>query len=289
MATIREANLEAYLHEISKIPLLSAKEEKQLARRMAKGDAAARERLIKANLRLVISIAKNYVSRGLSFADLIEEGNIGLLKAVERFSAAADCRFSTYATWWIKQAIRRAITNTVKIVRIPAHMVETIAHWKSADAALTAKFGRPPTAEEIARHIRIPSSNARVIRRIVSATMSSSQPVSLDVLTSLNEVIEDRSTPRPDQQFFDDDEKRKIRELLDAISEREAAVLRMRYGLEDNTPMTLEEIGARLGLTRERVRQIENEALRKLHQQLSGEPAPGAEAPAKPAAPHSPA
>lgn len=251
--------------------MLSAKEEKELAEKMAQGDASARDRLVKANLRLVVSIAKNYVNRGLSLSDLIEEGNIGLLKAVERFSPGADCRFSTYATWWIKQAIRRAITNTVKIVRIPAHMVETIAHWKSADAALTAKFGRPPTAEEIARYIRIPSSNARVIRRIINATLTSTQPISLDVLSSLNEVIEDRVTPRPDQRFFDEDEKRRIRELLDLISEREAQVLRMRYGLEDNTPMTLEEIGERLGLTRERIRQIENDALRKLHQYLCGE------------------
>jgi len=238
---------------------------------MARGDAASRERLVKANLRLVVSIAKNYVNRGLAFADLIEEGNIGLLKAVERFSPDADCRFSTYATWWVKQAIRRAITNTVKIVRIPAHMVETIAHWKSADATLTAKLGRSPTPEEIAREIRVPSSNARVLKRIVSATLTSSQPVSLDVLTSLNEVIEDRHTPRPDQKFFDEDERRRIRELLDLISVREAQVLRMRYGIEDYTPMTLEEIGARLSLTRERIRQIENDALRKLHQYLTGE------------------
>jgi len=266
----REATLEVYLHEISKIGLLTAKEEKELATRMAQGDLKARERLAQANLRLVVSIAKNYVNRGLAFGDLIEEGNIGLLKAVERFSPAADCRFSTYATWWIKQAIRRAITNTVKIVRIPAHMVETIAHWKSADAALTAKLGRPPTVEEIACALNIPPSNLRVIKRIVSATVTSNQPISLDVLTSLNEVIEDRHTPRPEQRFFDEDEKQRIRELLDVISEREAQVLRMRYGIEDKTPMTLEEIGERLGLTRERIRQIENDALRKLNQYLAG-------------------
>jgi RNA polymerase primary sigma factor len=274
MTIVREASIEAYLHEISKLPLLSAKEEKDLAKRMTKGDAAARDRLVRANLRLVVSIAKNYVNRGLSFGDLIEEGNIGLLKAVERFSPAADCRFSTYATWWIKQAIRRAITNTVKLVRIPAHMVETIAHWKSADAALTAKLGRPPTAEEVAHAIKLPTSNVRVLKRILSATLTATQPVSLDVLSSLNEVIEDRTTPRPDQKFFDEDERAKIRELLDLISEREAQVLRMRYGIEDRTPMTLEDIGARLGLTRERIRQIENEALRKLHQYLSGERRP---------------
>jgi len=266
---IREAALEAYLHDISKIPLLTAKDEKELAERMAKGDAQARERMIKSNLRLVVSIAKNYVNRGLAFADLIAEGNIGLLKAVERFSADAECRFSTYATWWIKQAIRRAITNTVKTVRIPAYMVETIAHWKNAESELTAKLGRAPTVEEIAREIHLSPNNLTVIKRVINATVTSTQPVSLDMLCSLNEVIEDRSTPRPDQRFFDEHEREKIRALLDTISEREAQVLRMRYGLEDNTPMTLEEIGARLGLTRERIRQIENEALSKLHEYLT--------------------
>jgi len=225
--------------------------------------------MIKSNLRLVVSIAKNYVNRGLSFSDLIAEGNIGLLKAVERFSPDADCRFSTYATWWIKQAIRRAITNTVKTVRIPAYMVETIAHWKSASAELTAKLGRTPTVEEIAKAINLSPDNVNVIKRVINATLTATQPVSLDLLCSLNEVIEDRTTPRPDQRFFDEYEKEKIRDLLDVISEREAQVLRMRYGIEDHTPMTLEEIGARLGLTRERIRQIENEALIKLHEYLT--------------------
>jgi len=273
---IREAALEAYLHDISKIPLLTARQEKDLARRLGKGDGSARERMIKSNLRLVVSIAKNYVNRGLPFADLIAEGNIGLLKAVERFSPDAECRFSTYATWWIKQAIRRAITNTVKTVRIPAYMVETIAHWKSAAAELTAQLGRVPTIEEIAKAIHLSPNNLNVIKRVISATLTATQPVSLDLLCSLNEVIEDRTTPRPDQHFFDEYEKKKIHELLEIISEREAQILRMRYGLEDNTPMTLEEIGARLGLTRERIRQIENEALQKLHEYLSEDREPPA-------------
>jgi len=230
--------------------------------------------MINSNLRLVVSIAKNYVNRGLPFSDLIAEGNIGLLKAVERFSPDADCRFSTYATWWIKQAIRRAITNTVKTVRIPAYMVETIAQWKNAASALTARLGHAPTIEEIAREISLSPNNATVIKRVINATRTSTQPVSLDLLCSLNEVIEDRTTPRPDQQFFDDYEKEKIRQLLECISEREAAVLRMRYGIEDNTPMTLEEIGARLGLTRERIRQIENEALNKLFEYLTEDKTP---------------
>ena len=270
-AIIREAVLEAYLHDISKIPLLTAEEECDLARRIAQGEEEARQHLISANLRLVVSIAKNYVNRGLAFSDLIAEGNIGLMKAVERFDPDAECRFSTYATWWIKQAIRRAITNTVKTVRIPAYMVETIAAWKNAESDLTAQLGHQPTIEEIAEAIDLSPNNRTVIKRVINATRTATQPVSLDLLCSLNEVIEDRTTPRPDQQFFDDYERRKLRELLDLISDREATVLRLRYGLDDNTPMTLEEIGERLGLTRERIRQIENEALNKLFEYLSEE------------------
>jgi RNA polymerase primary sigma factor len=267
----REAALEAYLHDISKIPLLTGQQEKDLTWRMRDGDGEARARMINSNLRLVVSIAKNYVNRGLPFADLIAEGNIGLMKAVERFAPEAGCRFSTYATWWIKQAIRRAITNTVKTVRIPAYMVETIAHWKQAASALTAKLGRTPTVEEIASEIDLPPGNVNVIKRIISASITAVQPVSLDLLSSLNEVIEDRTTPRPDQQFFDDVEKQRIHELLGVISAREALVLRMRYGLDDDTPLTLEQIGKRLRLTRERIRQIENEALSKLHDYLTEE------------------
>jgi len=270
-AIIREAVLEAYLHDISKIPLLTAEEERDLARRIAQGDEEARQHLISANLRLVVSIAKNYVNRGLAFSDLIAEGNIGLMKAVERFDPDAECRFSTYATWWIKQAIRRAITNTVKTVRIPAYMVETIAAWKSAESDLTAQLGHQPTIDEIAEAIDLSPNNRTVIKRVINATRTAVQPISLDLLCSLNEVIEDRTTLQPDQQFFDDYERRKLRELLDLISDREATVLRLRYGLDDNTPMTLEEIGERLSLTRERIRQIENEALNKLFEYLSEE------------------
>jgi len=279
---IREAVLEAYLHDISKIPLLTAEEERTLARRVAKGDEDARQRMISSNLRLVVSIAKKYVNRGLPFADLIAEGNIGLLKAVERFRADAECRFSTYATWWIKQAIRRAITNTVKTVRIPAYMVETIAKWKNAESHLTASLGHQPTIDEIAEAIDLSPNNRTVIKRVINATRTASQPVSLDLLCSLNEVIEDRTVARPDQQFFDDYERNKIRELLNVISDREATVLRLRYGLDDNSPMTLEEIGARLGLTRERIRQIENEALNKLFEHLSEDTSPPPDEPDKP-------
>jgi RNA polymerase primary sigma factor len=270
-AIIREAALEAYLRDISKIPLLTAEEEKALARRVQGGDEAARAHMINANLRLVVSIAKNYVKRGLAFGDLIAEGNIGLMKAVERFDPDADCRFSTYATWWIKQAIRRAITNTVKTVRIPAYMVETIAHWKQAAATLTARLGRPPTVREIAEEIDVSPDNMGVIKRILRATLTAGQTVSLDLLNQLNDVIEDRKTPRPDEQFFDEAEKARLYELLGLITPREAEVLRLRYGLDDDSPMTLEQIGERLDLTRERIRQIEGEALDKLHEYLAEE------------------
>jgi len=272
--------------------LLDPEEEHELAVRVAKDkeDRDARERMIKANLRLVVSIAKNYVNRGLAFSDLIAEGNFGLLKAVDRFDPEKrhrfdpekKHRFSTYATWWIKQAIRRAITNTVKTVRIPAYMIETIAHWKNAASTLTARLGRVPTIDEIAREIHLPSTNLNVIKRVINATITATQPVSLDLLCSLNEVIEDRTTPRPDQHFFDESEKTKLHELLSSITEREAQILRMRYGLDDNTPMTLEEIGARLGLTRERIRQIETEALSKLHEYLTDERKPAKDHPAAP-------
>ena len=241
---------------------------------MREGNEEARSRMISSNLRLVVSIAKNYVNRGLPFTDLIAEGNIGLMKAVERFQPEADCRFSTYATWWIKQAIRRAITNTVKTVRIPAYMVETIAHWKQAASSLTAQLGRAPTVEEIAKEIDLSPDNATVIKRILSATITATQPVSLDMLCSLNDVIEDRATPRPDEQFFDEVERQHLHELLDCITPREAKVLRLRYGLDDDSPLTLEQIGDRLGLTRERIRQIENEALNKLHDYLTEERSP---------------
>ena len=228
--------------------------------------------MIQANLRLVVSVARRYVHRGLPFADLIAEGNIGLMKAVERFSPDAECRFATYAVWWIRQAIRRAITNTAKTVRIPAYMVETIAHWRNAAADLTARLGRTPTIEEIATEIDLSPNDTTLIRRVINATLTATSPVSIDSSGPLSDALTDHSAPSPDQEFLDSDEKARIRELLESISEREARVLRMRYGLDDHSPMTLGEIGARLGLTRERIRQIEAHALAKLHAVLADEP-----------------
>jgi RNA polymerase primary sigma factor len=272
-AGFKEFELETYLNDISRIPLLSAEEEKKLAIRVRKGDPQAREQMIVANLRLVVSIAKQYLNRGLSFLDLIEEGNIGLLKAVERFDPKAETRFSTYATWWIKQSIRRAITNTVKTVRIPAYMIEIISQWKQASNELANKLGRQPTLAEMAKAVNIPVEKVQLIKRILRAAMNANQPVSLDVAWDGNDLIEDESSRRPQDDFFDQYDREKLRELLGGLTDREAKILRMRYGLTTGEPMTLEQIGAKLALTRERIRQIEEEALRKLHQVMTTEEA----------------
>lgn len=266
MRESKEFELEVYLNDISKIPLLTAEEEKALAVRVHKGDAAAREAMTVANLRLVVSIAKQYVNRGLSFMDLIEEGNIGLLKAVERFDPKAETRFSTYATWWIKQSIRRAITNTVKTVRIPAYMVEIISQWKNATTALASKLGRQPSVAEVANAIKIPVRKVNVIKRIVRASMNAGQPVSLDMAyAGGNDVIEDQNIKMPEEEFFDQYDKDKLQQHMARLTSRESKILRLRYGLASGNPMTLEQIGAKMGLTRERIRQIEEEALQKLH------------------------
>jgi len=269
--TFRERDLETYLREINRIELLTPKLEKELARRVQAGDSKAREQMIQANLRLVVSIAKSYVNRGLPFMDLIEEGNLGLLKAVERFDPNRDNRFSTYATWWIKQSIRRALINTVKTVRIPSYMVEIISKWKNTALELQYKLGRTPTVAEIANELNIPQESLGIIKRAIRTSNSSSQAISLDVMRSMSEVIEDRNAKKPEEALFNDLELKKIEELLDAIDEREAKILRMRYGLDGAKPKTLKEIGEEVHLTRERVRQIENEALRKLHAILNRE------------------
>jgi len=263
---VKEVGLETYFKEINRIDLLTPEQEKELAVRVRAGDAEAREHMIKANLRLVVSIAKNYVDRGLSLLDLIEEGNLGLLKAVERFDPDEECRFSTYATWWIKQSIRRALVNTVKTVRIPSYMVELVSKWKTLALELSYKLGRQPTFAEVAAELDVPPESIGVIKRALHSTSTSGGGG--DVLRALNESLEDESVKRPDEQLFDAIDLERIGELLEVIDQREAEVLRMRYGLGDRQPMTLKEIGERIHLTRERVRQIESEAIRKLKLRL---------------------
>jgi RNA polymerase primary sigma factor len=263
--TAKEVGLETYFREINRIPLLSAEEERNLARRIRAGDPQCRDLMIKANLRLVVSIAKNYVDRGLSLLDLIEEGNVGLLKAVERFDPAEECRFSTYATWWIKQSIKRALIDTVKTVRIPSYMVETIAKWKSTSSDLAVKLGRQPTFFEIAEELKVPPENWGIIKTAIRVSNSSSQTISIENMWTLSEVLEDKDMRPPDETLLREVDIELVQKLLHVIDDRDATILRMRFGLDNGDPMTLKEIGQRVNLSRERVRQIENEALKKLY------------------------
>jgi RNA polymerase primary sigma factor len=267
-----ERCLETYLKEINEVSLLTPEQEKDLARRIRAGDMEARDHMIRANLRLVVSIAKRYLNRGLSLQDLIAEGNIGLLKGVEKFNPDLNCRFSTYAAWWIKQSIRRALVNTVRTVRVPSYMVELISHWKGVEAELSFQLGRPPRAEEIAEGLAaenrvVQDDSWDVVERTIRGGATTS---SADAFWNASEAIEDPKTQQPDEAFVDACEIEKLNELLKIIDEREALILRLRYGFGDTEPMTLKEIGEIVGLTRERVRQIEGEALRKLHSILVG-------------------
>ena len=268
---VKEPGIETYFKDINRISLLTADQEKELARKIRSGDAEAREQMIKANLRLVVSIAKNYVDRGLSLMDLIEEGNLGLLKAVERFDPDAECRFSTYATWWIKQSIKRALIDTVKTVRIPSYMVEILSKWKSMASNLSIKFGRQPTFDEVAEAMNVPAANTGIIKTAIRTSNSSSQTISLENMWTLSEILEDKNVKQPHQILVDEAETELIENLLSTIDDRDAKILRMRYGLENGDPMTLKEIGERVSLSRERVRQIENEALKKLYYILTYE------------------
>jgi RNA polymerase primary sigma factor len=268
---MRDQSLDTYLAEINEVPLLSAEQEIELGKRVQRGDQAAREHMIRANLRLVVSIAKNYVNRGLAFLDLIEEGNIGLMRAVEKFDPKAGCRFSTYATWWIKQGIRRALVNTVKTVRVPSYMAEIVARWKATAMELNYRLGRQPTSAEIAEELDLPEDNWDTVRDTV---MTNSQPIGPlhEEATSIHaDAIADHRTRPPDQELIDAMELERMKELLDMLDSRESRILKLRFGLGNGEPMTLKAIGKRLGLTRERVRQLEQQALDKLCAVMSRE------------------
>ncbi len=264
-----QSGLQIYLRQINESKLLTADEEKSLARRIIEqNDPAARERMVRSNLRLVVNIAKHYVNRGLQLPDLIEEGNIGLLKAVEGFDPNAGCRFSTYASWWIKQAIKRALINAVQPIHIPAYMVEMMTKLKHATRVLEEELGRYPSIEELSQFMKLTPKKLRIIRKAVKAVNTPTQSGSADGELTINDIVPDSNNPTPDEEVSNTDDLRHMRDLLDHIGDREATILRLRFGLAGEEPMTLKEIGVRIGLTRERVRQIEHETLRRLHEAM---------------------
>ncbi|MBM3972960.1 MAG: RNA polymerase sigma factor RpoD/SigA [Planctomycetes bacterium] len=268
---MRDHGLDTYLSDINEVPLLTAKQEIELAKRIQRGDLSAREHMIRANLRLVVSIAKNYVNRGLAFMDLIEEGNIGLMRAVEKFDPKAGCRFSTYATWWIKQGIRRALVNTVKTVRVPNYMAEIVARWKATALELSYKLGRQARTSEIAEQLGIPEANWDIVRETVQVTSQPTILMSDDQAASFADSIEDTRQLGPEEQTHSAMEISRLRELLEGLDARESRILKLRFGIGTESPLTLKEIGKRFGLTRERVRQMEQQALGRLAEVLSRE------------------
>lgn len=253
-----------YLKDIGKVPLLSAEEEVELAKRMEQGDAEAKRTLSEANLRLVVSIAKRYVGRGMQFLDLIQEGNLGLMKAVEKFDYTKGFKFSTYATWWIRQAITRAIADQARTIRIPVHMVETINKQVRATRQLLQKLGREPTPEEIAEHLGCSVERVREIQKIAQDPVSLETPIGEEEDSHLGDFIEDNTALSPSDVAESNMLKEQLVQVLNTLTPREEKVLRLRYGLDDSHPRTLEEVGKEFNVTRERIRQIEAKALRKL-------------------------
>lgn len=253
-----------YLKEIGKVDLLTADDEKELAQRMQEGDLDARDHLCEANLRLVVSIAKRYVGRGMSFLDLIQEGNLGLLKAVEKFDYTKGFKFSTYATWWIRQAITRAIADQARTIRIPVHMVETINKLVRAQRSLLQELGREPEVDELAKVLEIKEDKVREIMKISQEPVSLEKPIGEEEDSHLGDFIPDDDAPSPEHQTAFSLLKEQLNEVLSTLTPREEKVLRLRFGLDDGRTRTLEEVGKEFDVTRERIRQIEAKALRKL-------------------------
>lgn len=267
MARINDAHFDVYLKEIRETPLLTGEEELSLSRRVHAGDMAARERMIKANLRLVVSVAKEFLNRGLPFMDLIAEGNIGLMRGVEKFDPEQGNRFSTYGVHWIKQSIRRALVNSAKTVRIPSYMVELISEFKQMQAQMTAaRDGKAPELQEVATAIGLTDDQFEMLRSALNSGGQTSDSGASESTTGLFQALPDHRASDPAEQVVTQNDLQMLAEVLNAVDEREAKILRMRYGIGVDHPMTLSEIGEVMGLTRERIRQIENDAIRQLQE-----------------------
>ena len=260
----RGDTLQLYLREIGQVKLLTAKEELALARRIKRGDKKAREQMITANLRLVVKIARDYEGLGLPLLDLINEGNIGLMKGVQRFDPGRGAKLSTYASWWIKQAVRRALSNQSKTIRLPVHVVDRLTHIRRAEVKLHDALDREPTDEEVADELGIDARRVRRYRDASRAPVSLDSPISTDNETSISEIVADANAAAPFDELVKNNDAEMMREVLATLDARESRILSMRFGLDNGRPKTLEEVGERLGVTRERIRQIQEQALQKM-------------------------
>jgi len=264
--------MEIYLRDINETALLTAAQEKQLAVRVQQGDPAARDHMVRANLRLVVNIARGYSNRGLQLCDLIEEGNLGLMRAVEGFDPTIGTRFSTYASYWIKQSIKRSLINNGKTIRIPAYMVEILSKWRRATIRLLDSLGRTPTPEEVARMLGLARKKLPIIKKAMQVHQAAPQTDQTEGGWSLGDIIQDHNARCPADVMLDSDTLQHVLRRIDELDERAASIIRMRFGLEGGGPMTLKELGSILGLTRERVRQIESETLASLAAEIEGVP-----------------